>query len=291
MRLLAFLLICNGLFACAYIPGSDVVAARTMENYLARGNLWAAHNYYQGLDESRKQSPAVTEKFKKFNTELAKIRKMTVNKADLAVRKSDWKQAIDLYQDQIHLIEIDASFDNSYQNFLKRLAREKTALSDGFIVTRAQYLIKAIPIMKSEGKLYPYDLEKQQALAMVLEEAKDISSRLLELGVAAMRKKDIVTASSLLPLAKQLHNNKDTQKANRTLEKLSESFDKHITRLTDEGMQLYSLERYRDALDKWNEILYLDPENEKIQDHKTRTEKVLQSLEELKKQQSLKDEQ
>ena len=207
MRLLAFLLILTGLCACAYIPGSDVIAARTMAGYIESDSLWAAYNYYKGLDENRKQSPAVTRKFKELKTELAKIRKMTVNKADLAVRNSDWKQAIDLYQDQIHLIEIDASFDNSYQKFLKRLQKEKTTLSDGFIVTRAQYLIRAIPVMKSEEKLYPYDIEKQQAVAVVLEEAKDISIRLLELGIAAMRKKDIVTASSLLPLAKQLHNN------------------------------------------------------------------------------------
>ena len=55
--------------------------------------------------------------------------------------------------------------------------------------------------------------------------------------------------------------------------------------MVDEGIQFYSREQYGDALKTWNEILFLDPENDKVKDHKARTQKILQSLEELKQQQ------
>ena len=100
-----------------------------------------------------------------------------------------------------------------------------------------------------------------------------------------MRKKDIATARTMIPLAKKLDDNEAVDKASRTLSTLSQSFDEHLEKMVDEGIQFYSREQYGDALKTWNEILFLDPENDKVKDHKARTQKILQSLEALKQQQ------
>jgi tetratricopeptide (TPR) repeat protein len=285
MQKLIYALLLSTLCACASLPGNDTRSASVIENYLTTGNIWAAIEYYNGLQESQKQGTAVSEVHTRLVSKLSNVRTETINAAEAAVKKSDWKKAIDLYEEQMHLVEIDKDFEASYQNFLKRQQRAKNNLRDSFIVTRAEYLVKAIPVMITDQQLNPYDQKKEQHLKDVKQESTEIASRLLELGVSAMRKKELATARTLIPLAKQLDDNKATTKANKTLSTLTRSFDDHIKKLIDEGTELYSKEQYSNALEKWNEVLYLDPENEKVKDHKTRTQKVLQSLEELKQQQ------
>ncbi len=285
MQKLIYTLLLTTLSACAFLPGNDARSAKVIENHLTAGNIWAASEYYQGLQEFQKQGVAVSQVHVIINTRLSGIREKTTHAADVAIRKSDWKTAIDLYQEQMPLIEIDKAFNKRYQRFLKQLQREKNSLRDNFIVTRAEYLIKAIPVMIVDQQLNPYNTKKEQHLNDVKQESTEIASRLLLLGVNAMRKKNIATARTLIPLARQLDNNKATAKANKALSTLTESFDEQLEKLVDEGTQLYSKEQYGDALEKWNEVLYLDPENDKVKDHKERTQKVLQSLEELKQQQ------
>lgn len=285
MKKLFYLLLLTTLSACVFLPGNDNYSARVIENHVAAGNIWAASEYYKGLQKSQKQGLAVIRAKETLNTRLSDIHKKTINAAETAIKKSDWKQAIDLYREQMLLIKIDEAFNTSYQTFLKRQQRVTNSLRDSFIVTRAEYLIKAIPVMITDQQLNPYNIQKEKHLNDVKQESKEIASRLRELGVNAIGKKDIATARTLIPLAKQLNDNKATARASKMLSALTKSFDEHIDKLIDEGTQLYSKEQYADALEKWNEVLYLDPGNEQVKDHKARTQKVLQSLEELKKQQ------
>lgn len=285
MQKLFYVLLLILLGACAFLPGKDDYSARVIENHVAAGNIWAASEYYNGLRESERQGVAVSRAKATLNTRLADIRKKTVDAATAAIGKSDWKQAIDLYREQRLLVKMDKDFDASYQQFLKRQQRATQRLRDSFIVTRAEYLIKSIPVMIADLQLDPYNIQKEKQLNDVNRESTEIANRLRELGVDAMKKKDIATARKLIPLAKQLDDNKATAHASKTLATLTQSFDEHIEKLVDQGTRLYSKERYDEALEKWNEVLYLDPENDKVKDHKARTQKVLQSLEELKQQQ------
>ena len=285
MQKLIYAFLLTHLCACTFLIDSDVRSAQAIDSYLDAGNIWAANNFYEGLQEAEKSGVAVSKAHVILTTKLSEIRKITINAAGAAVKVSDWKKAIDLYQEQLPLVEIDKAFNTSYQNFLNKRQRERNDLRDSFIVTRAEYLIKAIPVMIADQQLNPYNRKKEQQLNRVKKESKEIASRLLELSFNAMRKKDIATARTMIPLAKKLDDNEAVDKASRTLSTLSQSFDEHLEKMVDEGIQFYSREQYGDALKTWNEILFLDPENDKVKDHKARTQKVLQSLEELKQQQ------
>ena len=285
MQKLIYALLLTHLCACTFLIDSDVRSAQAIDSYLDAGNIWAANNFYEGLQEAEKKGVAVSKAHVILTTKLSEIRKITINAAEAAVKVSDWKKAIDLYQEQLPLVEIDKAFNTSYQNFLNKRQRERNDLRDSFIVTRAEYLIKAIPVMIADQQLNPYNRKKEQQLNRVKKESKEIASRLLELSFNAMRKKDIATARTMIPLAKKLDDNEAVDKASRTLSTLSQSFDEHLEKMVDEGIQFYSREQYGDALKTWNEILFLDPENDKVKDHKARTQKILQSLEALKQQQ------
>ena len=285
MQKLIYAFLLTHLCACTFLIDSDVRSAQAIDSYLDAGNIWAANNFYEGLQEAEKSGVAVSKAHVILTTKLSEIRKITINAAEAAVKASDWKKAIDLYQEQLPLVEIDKAFNTSYQNFLNKRQRERNDLRDSFIVTRAEYLIKAIPVMIADQQLNPYNRKKEQQLNRVKKESKEIASRLLELSFNAMRKKDIATARTMIPLAKKLDDNEAVDKASRTLSTLSQSFDEHLEKMVDEGIQFYSREQYGDALKTWNEILFLDPENDKVKDHKARTQKILQSLEALKQQQ------
>jgi hypothetical protein len=285
MQKLIYALLLTHLCACTFLIDSDVRSAQAIDSYLAAGNIWAANNYYEGLYETQKRGVAVRNAHVILTAKLSEIRKKTIDAAEAAVKVSDWKKAIDLYQEQLPLVEMDKAFNTSYQNFLKKQQRERNNLRDSFIVTRAEYLIDAIPVMIADQQLNPYNREKEQQLNNVKQESRKIASRLLELSFNAMRKEDIATARTMIPLAKKLDDNEAAAKASKTLSTLSQSFDEHLEKMIEEGIRLYSREQYDDALRTWNEILFLDPENDKVKDHKARTQKVLQSLEELKQQQ------
>lgn len=285
MQKLIYALLLTHLCACTFLIDSDVRSAQAIDSYLAAGNIWAANNYYEGLYETQKRGVAVSNAHVILTAKLSEIRKKTIDAAEAAVKVSDWKKAIDLYQEQLPLVEMDKAFNTSYQNFLKKQQRERNNLRDSFIVTRAEYLIDAIPVMIADQQLNPYNREKEQQLNNVKQESRKIASRLLELSFNAMRKEDIATARTMIPLAKKLDDNEAAAKASKTLSTLSQSFDEHLEKMIEEGIRLYSREQYDDALRTWNEILFLDRENDKVKDHKARTQKVLQSLEELKQQQ------
>ena len=286
MQKLIYALLLTHLCACTFLIDSDVRSAQAIDSYLAAGNIWAANNYYEGLYETQKRGVAVSNAHVILTAKLSEIRKKTIDAAEAAVKVSDWKKAIDLYQEQLPLVEMDKAFNTSYQNFLKNQQRERNNLRDSFIVTRAEYLIDAIPVTIADQQLNPYNREKEQQLNNVKQESRKIASRLLELSFNAMRKEDIATARTMISLAKKLDDNEAAAKASKTLSTLSQSFDEHLEKMIEEGIQLYSREQYDDALRTWNEILFLDPENDKVKDHKARTQKILQSLEALKQQQS-----
>lgn len=285
MQKLIYALLLTHLCACTFLIDSDVRSAQAIDSYLAAGNIWAANNYYEGLYETQKRGVAVSNAHVILTAKLSEIRKKTIDAAEAAVKVSDWKKAIDLYQEQLPLVEMDKAFNTSYQNFLKKQQRERNNLRDSFIVTRAEYLIDAIPVTIADQQLNPYNREKEQQLNNVKQESRKIASRLLELSFNAMRKEDIATARTMISLAKKLDDNEAAAKASKTLSTLSQSFDEHLEKMIEEGIQLYSREQYDDALRTWNEILFLDPENDKVKDHKARTQKILQSLEALKQQQ------
>jgi hypothetical protein len=66
---------------------------------------------------------------------------------------------------------------------------------------------------------------------------------------------------------------------------LREAVDRHVSRLVTEGDSFYRADNVHEALQRWNEALSLDPENQALQERIDRANKVLARLEELKRQQ------
>lgn len=261
---------------------SDSTIAGTMANHINQGELRSAYDVYNSLFELQKKREAIHKKYLELQRHIDTVRVNTENAAEHAIQKNDWKQAVDLYQNQTSLIEINPAFKTSYNNFLSRQKKAIQQLDNSFIIVRAEYLIKELPVSRRAIILDPYNAEKNRQLKSTEKEAKEIANLLLQSGVKAIRKRDIPTARKLIPLAKQLDNNKAVSRASRALDRMTRPLDEHIEKLIEQGTQLYSDEQYALALEKWNEILFLDPNNEKITANRERTEKVLQSLEDLK---------
>ncbi len=72
---------------------------------------------------------------------------------------------------------------------------------------------------------------------------------------------------------------------NRTAVKLRKELDKRYRQGIDQkiaaGRRLYSGGKIQEALDVWNSLLNIDPDNQKLQGHIDRAERVLQKLERL----------
>ncbi len=260
--------------------GNDPEIMMTM--LLKKGDNRAAYDLYNDLSQEEKSGQRINKKYLDLQKNIATIRKNTEKTVEHAIRKGEWKQAIDLYNNQMALIEIDDAFKQNYSRFVRRHQLAIRTLNDSFLIVRAEYLIKELALIRASFKLDPYNSEKQQKLQSTEEESKEIAKQLLEFAVKAIREKDIATARALIPLAKQLHNNKAVTRASRALEKITGPFDEHIDNLIEQRTQRYRNEQYTKALEKWNEILFLDPNNAKIVTIRERTKKILQSLEDLK---------
>jgi tetratricopeptide (TPR) repeat protein len=284
MRIGIIILVLLFISGCALQQKSDRQTGDQIAYHMNKGNYSKAYNIYSGLSEKEKNGKTVKKKFKQLQAKITKIKETTEQAADQAIEKGDWKKAIDVYKKQEALIEVDAVFKESYNRFVKRHEREKKEANNDFLIVRADYLIKTLQIKQSSHKVDPYDSEIEDQIDDIKEESVSISRQLLELGTKAIHDNDISTARKLIPLAKQLDDNKEVTRASKVLEKITKPLDKYIVRLTEKGTRLYSDEEYKKALEVWNDVLYLDPNNKKVQANRERTNKVLESLEKIKQE-------
>jgi tetratricopeptide (TPR) repeat protein len=279
------IILCIALFAtgCALLQKTDRQLGNEIAFHINDGNYAKAYYSYNRLSDKEKNGKAVKKRFKQLQSKITKIRETTNQTASQAIEKGDWKKATTAYKKHEDLIEVDTQFRENYNLFVRQHEREKEKLNNNFLIVRADYLIKKMEIMQSTLKIDPYNLDIKDQIHDIKEESILISAQLLKLGVKAIRDNDISTARKLIPLAKQLDASKEANKASAVLGKITRPLDKYITRLTNKGNRLYSDEEYKKALEVWNDILFLDPNNKKVQANLERTEKVLESLKKIKR--------
>ncbi len=281
-RVTLLMLLC--ISGCALLPKTDAELEQEMATKLANNELRAAYDTYGKLSNNGKQTEAVIQYHQQLKQKISAIRTATEQQANQAIRNSDWKNASNLYHKQLALIVTDPTFQKSYQDFQKKLEHQKAPLKNSFLVVKANYLIEKRKMERLIQKLDPYDNDNENQLEITKQEARSVSKKLLAQGLEAVKNNDIAKARTLIPLAKRLVNNKTARKATQTLEKLTKPMEEYIEKLTEYGTKLYSNEEYNGALEIWDEVLYLDPNNEKVKANKERTEKVLQTLEKIKKE-------
>ena len=275
------------LTSCGLLPPNDSRLSQQMSSSLEDNNLREAYDAYEKLSTEQKQSDSTQKLYKQLKTNIALTRDRIEKLANEAIQKDDWKLASELYNAQSPLIAIDEAFQKNYQTFLSKMSIRKEPIQNEFLIVKAEYLIKKRKMERAIAKLDPFDANNELQLEETKRESKAISKLLLSQGLEAFHNDDITTARKLIPLAKALYNNKTARKATRVLEKSVRPMADYITKLTDYGTQLYGTENYQNALEIWDTILYLDPNNEKIIANKERTLKVLESLEKIKQDSEL----
>lgn len=277
--MLVFMLTLSG---CSLIPPNNGQLKQDMTTNLERNELRSAYNNYQRLSSAAKKQPDIIKLHQRLLQKIAQRRDNTVQQARLAADQGDWPKASGLYDAQRELIAIDEAFKQQYQRFVKSIELQKAPVRNDFLIIEAQYLIEKRAMLRRINQIDPYDRENKTALADTEQQAKTISKLLLAQGLEAFQDNNINIARKLIPLAQALDNSKTVRKATRVLEKLTRPMEDYIAKLTDYGTELYSNEDYSNAYEIWEVILYLDPNNEKVQANKERTLKVLESLEKIK---------
>lgn len=270
------------LASCGLLPPNDSRLSQQMSSSLENNNLREAYDAYNELSTEKKQTDATKKLYQQLTQNIGLTRDRIESLANEAIQKGDWKLASELYNAQVPLIAIDDAFQKNYQAFLSKMATRKEPIKSDFLIVKAEYLIKKRKMERAIAKLDPFDASNELQLEETKKESKAISKLLLSQGLEAYHNDDITTARTLIPLAKALYNNKTARKATRVLEKSVRPMEDYITKLTEYGTQLYGTEKYQNALEIWDTILYLDPNNEKIIANKERTLKVLDSLEKIK---------
>ena len=275
------LLILMCMTGCSLLYKNSIDPILRLEKNINKNDLLTSYDIYEKLSKQEKSSPSVKKLHRALQQKVRVIRNRTVEDANLAISQGDWKRAGDLYHAQMALIDLNPEFRKSYQQFQQDLDLKKKPLSSDFLLAKAQYLVKKLQMEAEIHRLDPYDEDNETQLRASQKEAKRLSKQLLALGLKAVRTRDVATARQLIPLAQTLADNKSSRKAAQTLEKLTQPMEEYIEALSDRGTSLYSSEDYEGALEMWMEVLYLDPNNKKIQANKERTEKVLHSLDRI----------
>ncbi len=279
---LLFVLCC--ITGCALLPENNINLAQVMARNLKEGDLRTAYDIYQLLSAEEKSSPEIVKHHKTLQRKIRLVQDKTQKQADQAIALGDWKSAGAAYREQILLIEASSDFRKHYQGFLEKLEQRKRPLNNDLLLVRAQYLLKKREAESAIYRLDPKDERNARQFEQTKAESVLVSKRLLTQGLDAIRSNDISGARQFIPLAQQLSNTRSAKKAMQTLEEITNPLGDYIDKLTERGTDLYSKEDYNGALEIWLDILYLDPNNTKVQASRERTEKVLQSLNQIKRE-------
>ncbi len=171
------------------------VAQREYDKALAVLNyVRPGHPQYTELMDRRK---SIQEAADAYATEAAE-------KAASLARNGEMAEAHALYREALRLTPDDDTLRNAYEVFRAGQAEQVDRLNRELLVTRAEWLTKALPLHRALVETDPYDLAESRYLHELESESRQVTSRLVAEGRSALERQDIKTASLLLPLASQL---------------------------------------------------------------------------------------
>jgi hypothetical protein len=272
------------LSSCVVMPLNNAQVSQQMRSSLDNNKLREAYNAYSKLSAEEKQKNATVKMYQQLTKNISLTRVRVKKLANEAIQKDNWSQASKLYNAHIPIIAIDDAFQKDYQQFVSKMAIKKRPFKNELLISKAEYLILRREMERAIFQLDPFDAGIELQLDQTKKEVKATSKLLLSQGLDAYHNSDITMARKLIPLAKALYNDKTARIATDELEESVRPIEVYITKLTEYGTQLYSNERYKNSLEIWDAILYLDPNNKKVVANKERTLKVLLSLEKIKQE-------
>lgn len=82
---------------------------------------------------------------------------------------------------------------------------------------------------------------------------------------------------------KALERDPDNEKAKTSLSAAKEQMNSLIEKLFVEGINLYAQDNYQDAINKWNQVLRLDPNHKSALEYKQQAEERIQALRKIRK--------
>ena len=162
--------------------------------------------------------------------------------------------------------------------------RGRAALAHGALTTARRTLPLALRLMpNADTRQANQELLRRLAPSGTQTARDDNTKELLRSYRQALHNKDLVEAQRLLSLLELQPSAPSQLSALRS--DLNDRIADAVHRYVDRGVALYGHGRYEDALAEWHKAQELDPENDVVNSHIARAERVLEKLQSLKEKQ------
>lgn len=117
---------------------------------------------------------------------------------------------------------------------------------------------------------------KQQSLAQQKrQQFKQLTNKLID----ALAKAELAQAITLVKRAEAI--NKNSEKLQSLKQQLQKKIDQAVEKYLEQGIKHYRQDQFAEAIDDWNQVLKVEPNNKQAQINILRAEQVLSSLERL----------
>ncbi len=117
---------------------------------------------------------------------------------------------------------------------------------------------------------------KQQSLAQQKrQQFKQLTNKLID----ALAKAQLVRAITLMKQAEAI--NRNSEKLQPLKQQLQQKIDQAVEKHLEQGIKHYRQDQFAEAIDEWNQVLKIEPDNKQAQINMLRAEQVLSSLERL----------
>jgi Flp pilus assembly protein TadD len=75
--------------------------------------------------------------------------------------------------------------------------------------------------------------------------------------------------------------NRNSEKLQRLKQQLQQKIDRAVEKHLEQGIKHYRQDQFAEAIDEWNQVLKMEPNNKQAQINMLRAEQVLSNLERL----------
>ncbi len=117
---------------------------------------------------------------------------------------------------------------------------------------------------------------KQQSLAQQKrQQFKQLTNKLID----ALAKEQLVRAITLMKQAEAI--NRNNEKLQLLKQQLQQKIDQAVEKHLEQGIKHYRQDQFAEAIDDWNQVLQMEPDNKQAQINMLRAEQVLNNLERL----------
>ena len=117
---------------------------------------------------------------------------------------------------------------------------------------------------------------KQQSLAQQKrQQFKQLTNKLID----ALAKEQLVRAITLMKQAEAI--NRNSEKLQPLKQQLQQKIDQAVEKYLEQGIKHYRQDQFAEAIDDWNQVLKMEPDNKQAQINMLRAEQVLSNLERL----------